>query len=468
MATKSKQRVIKPRSHRNLPRGARHPASLLPFTAHCPALLALVDTPVHMEMVLHVAKQAVHAIRVEGEEEGDSISSTSPARMDTSLNGQQDATQPPPTTTPTEPTAKVVPLEKFIAHVVRSSNVDVPILLTTLIYLERLRVRVFLATLIVAAKYLNDVSPKNKHWALHAGNLFPLREVNLMERQLLYLLEFDLKFNESDALREWKPFCPLTPPYDVTTTLKSNSLPTPTSTKTSALRSTASVTSMSSMSSMALPSDLSQKKSFNLRPIPEQAYKRAHPLPHPSFSVSTTGNGNISASSSGSALSVPPSKASISSSVTMPVLYYSPSTTSLTTQPQAQSRSHGSFLARMWSKGFRGTHTTHAKENLPPKTVPERSGERSTVYAPAPMRPTCSPCAESGRSQSSSSLAEMRRGGGALSTSTSGEVSMAPTPLKGYYGSQNEERGKWAPSSSGSGEVSMAPTPLKGAHVQSV
>jgi G1/S-specific cyclin PLC1 len=67
------------------------------------------------------------------------------------------------------------------------------------------RHRVFLATLIVSAKYLNDSSPKNKHWAAYAG-LFDGAELNLMEKQLLYLLDYDLRFEEAEALKMWQPF----------------------------------------------------------------------------------------------------------------------------------------------------------------------------------------------------------------------------------------------------------------------
>lgn len=67
------------------------------------------------------------------------------------------------------------------------------------------RHRVFLATLIVAAKYLNDSSPKNKHWASFA-KLFDPAEINLMEKQLLFLMDYDLRFDEAEAISHFAPF----------------------------------------------------------------------------------------------------------------------------------------------------------------------------------------------------------------------------------------------------------------------
>ena len=67
------------------------------------------------------------------------------------------------------------------------------------------RHRVFLATLIVTAKYLNDSSPKNIHWSNYAV-LFEVAEINLMEKQLLYLLDYDLRFNEEDVCKLFAPF----------------------------------------------------------------------------------------------------------------------------------------------------------------------------------------------------------------------------------------------------------------------
>ncbi|KAF9577945.1 hypothetical protein BGW38_006533 [Lunasporangiospora selenospora] len=68
--------------------------------------------------------------------------------------------------------------------------------------------RVFLASLIVAAKYLNDQSPKNKHWSAHS-TVFSVGEVNLMEKQLLGLLDFDLRITEADLASSLHEFMQL-------------------------------------------------------------------------------------------------------------------------------------------------------------------------------------------------------------------------------------------------------------------
>ena len=209
----------------------RNPFSLIPTALHNPQLLRLIKEPVTGHMVFYLARQTRSIIPVAGDPSPAS-SSAGPA-------------PPTPRHTPhranvgqSPATPGLIPLEEFIARLVQASRVQVPTLLTTLIYLQRLqaklpkmakgdwllrmnifvqllhnpylglpctRHRVFLATLIVAAKYLNDASPKNVHWEKFADT-FDLAEINLMEKQLLILLDYDLRFDEHETCRLFEPF----------------------------------------------------------------------------------------------------------------------------------------------------------------------------------------------------------------------------------------------------------------------
>lgn len=187
------------------------------------ALNEFVMLPVSRDMISHLALQASKVIRCETHVTASSVS--------------QHGQPTPPSTPPMDPAdSSLPPLETFITSLVHRSQVQVPTLMTSLVFLARLRARlppvakgmrctvhrIFLASLILAAKNLNDSSPKNKHWARYTvvrgyeGFGFSLAEVNLMERQLLFLLDWETRVTEQDLFEHLEPFlAPIRKQYEV-------------------------------------------------------------------------------------------------------------------------------------------------------------------------------------------------------------------------------------------------------------
>ncbi|KAI9262764.1 hypothetical protein BY458DRAFT_514937 [Sporodiniella umbellata] len=100
---------------------------------------------------------------------------------------------------------EMIPLRRFIESMVRQSKTSTGTLISTLSYARRLKKqlsrtsrgiectlhRIFLASLIITHKYLHDHALKNKYWLVYA-DMFTAHEINLMEKQLLQLLDYNL------------------------------------------------------------------------------------------------------------------------------------------------------------------------------------------------------------------------------------------------------------------------------------
>lgn len=125
---------------------------------------------------------------------------------------------------------QVIPnLKKFIIAIVNQSNVQTPTLLSTAVYLFRVKKillanindnssnetritgisttlhRIFIGCLIIAGKNLNDSSPLNKHWANYTKGLLSLNEINKIEMEVLSLLNWKLHFNIQELIYVLRP-----------------------------------------------------------------------------------------------------------------------------------------------------------------------------------------------------------------------------------------------------------------------
>jgi hypothetical protein len=176
------------------------------------ALDYFIQLPVSRDMICYLAQKTSEVIRCD-----------SPPEI---LARPANQLTPPSTPPPSDGADALPSLEEYITSIVRGSHVQVPTLMTSLVYLARLQDRlpqvakgmactlhrIFLAALIIAAKNLNDSSPKNKHWARYTTVPgypdfgFTTPEVNLMEKQMLCLLDWDLRIENEHLFQHLEPF----------------------------------------------------------------------------------------------------------------------------------------------------------------------------------------------------------------------------------------------------------------------
>lgn len=111
-------------------------------------------------------------------------------------------------------------LLKFLNRLIQALRLNNGIFMSTIIYLNRLKAklpenckglpstrhRILLSCLILSIKFNNDFSLKNHDWLKLTNRLFNLKDINLMERQLLYLLDWNLFVNEFEIFHHFNKF----------------------------------------------------------------------------------------------------------------------------------------------------------------------------------------------------------------------------------------------------------------------
>ncbi|KAJ7612980.1 hypothetical protein FB45DRAFT_693895, partial [Roridomyces roridus] len=163
-----------------------HAASLVDPSTHSPELLQLVDIELSRPVIHFLVDTVSSAVSHGLERSGASLSRGRSSHRSKNFTS-------------------------FVSTVLRRAEITTPIVLVALVYLKRARPhlslavehwaleRVFLGALILAAKYTQDSTLKNVHWALCTG-LFGRNDIGRIEREFLEVLDWELGVREADLL----------------------------------------------------------------------------------------------------------------------------------------------------------------------------------------------------------------------------------------------------------------------------
>ncbi|PSR73903.1 hypothetical protein PHLCEN_2v10261 [Hermanssonia centrifuga] len=155
-------------------------ASLVDPALHSPALMELLNTELSRTLIEYIVDRVVDVVDY------------ALGRPSTSTRGRSSSRR-----------SAHAEFSGFARTVIERAGVQLPVLLGTLVYLDRARPhlqlsleewaceRVFLGALICANK--------NVHWSLCTG-LFNKRDVGRIEREFLDVLDFELQISEADIL----------------------------------------------------------------------------------------------------------------------------------------------------------------------------------------------------------------------------------------------------------------------------
>ncbi|KAI9508461.1 hypothetical protein F5148DRAFT_906016 [Russula earlei] len=177
-----------------------HKASLVESSTHSPELLELVEQKLSRAIIEHLIDSVVETVDF-------ALSRPSHSGRGRTLSRHSEGSA----------------FSALVHNVLARAEVELPVVLTTLVYLNRARPhlhialeewaneRVFLGALIVASKYLNDSTLKNLHWAVCTG-VFGKRDIGRIEREFLDVLDFELSISQDDIMAHYTAIMSLVTP----------------------------------------------------------------------------------------------------------------------------------------------------------------------------------------------------------------------------------------------------------------